>query len=130
MPELTRRRHPERPDCWHVYFDGVHVGTIARRTSNPYGGDPWEWSCGFYPGSHPGEIKGGAVATFEEARANFEAAWAVFLAKRTPADFEAWRQDRAWTAEKYRRFDRGEKMPSDWKPSLSDQRNEEERGLH
>jgi hypothetical protein len=27
------------------------------------------------------------------------------------ADFQAWRDDRDWTAEKYRRFDRGERMP-------------------
>jgi hypothetical protein len=20
MPQFTRRRHPERPDCWHVYY--------------------------------------------------------------------------------------------------------------
>jgi hypothetical protein len=31
MPKLTRRRYPERQDCWHIYFGDVHVGTIARR---------------------------------------------------------------------------------------------------
>jgi hypothetical protein len=31
MRELTRRRYPERHDCWHFYFGDVHVGTIARR---------------------------------------------------------------------------------------------------
>jgi hypothetical protein len=30
MPALTRRRYPERQDCWHVYYGDVHVGTIAR----------------------------------------------------------------------------------------------------
>ena len=35
---------------------------------------------------------------------------ALFLAKRTEADFQAWREQRAWTAEKYRRFDRGERQ--------------------
>jgi hypothetical protein len=35
MPELTRRRYPERRDCWHGYFGEVHVGTIAERTGNP-----------------------------------------------------------------------------------------------
>jgi hypothetical protein len=58
-----------------------------------------------------------AAASFEEARADFEEAWQVFLAKRTEADFQAWRDQRDWTAEKYRRFDRGERMPTDWKPS-------------
>jgi hypothetical protein len=38
------------------------------------------------------------------------AAWCVFLSKRTEADFQAWRDQRDWTAEKYRRFDRGERM--------------------
>jgi hypothetical protein len=32
------------------------------------------------------------------------------------ADFQAWRDQDAWTAEKYRRFDRHERMPPDWKP--------------
>jgi hypothetical protein len=31
MRELTRRRYPERSDCWHVYCGDVHVGKIARR---------------------------------------------------------------------------------------------------
>jgi Ni/Co efflux regulator RcnB len=39
----------------------------------------------------------------------------VFLSKRTEADFQAWRDNRDWTAEKYRRFDRGERMPHDWR---------------
>ena len=34
MPTLTRRRYPERPDCWHVYYGDVHAGTIARRVGN------------------------------------------------------------------------------------------------
>jgi hypothetical protein len=41
----------------------------------------------------------------------------VFLANRTEADFEEWRDQQTWTAEKYRRFDRGERMPHDWRPS-------------
>jgi hypothetical protein len=39
----------------------------------------------------------------------------VFVAKRTDADFQAWRDQRDWTAVKYRRFDRHERMPPDWK---------------
>jgi hypothetical protein len=49
MPQLTRCRYPERPDCWHVYYGDVHVGTIAKRTGNPHDTDPWGWRCGFYP---------------------------------------------------------------------------------
>ena len=43
----------------------------------------------------------------------FEAAWRDFLPKRSEADFQAWRDQEAWTAEKYRRFDRHERMPPD-----------------
>jgi Ni/Co efflux regulator RcnB len=56
-----------------------------------------------------------AAGTFEQARAEFEAAWRVYLPKRSEADFQAWRDQQAWTAEKYRRFDRGERMPPDWR---------------
>ena len=79
--------------------------------------NPWQWNCGFYPGSHHRECTDGTAATFEQARADFEAAWRVFLSKRTEADFQAWRDQRDWTAEKYRRFDRHERMPPDWRAS-------------
>src|SRR6266478_6728952 len=111
MPELTRRRSTDaREECWHVYYADVHAGTISRRTGVPFDEDPWGWACGFYPGSHPGECTSGAAANFEQARADFEAAWQVFLSKRTMANFRVWRDQQDWTAEKYRRFDRGERM--------------------
>jgi len=112
MPTLTCRRYPERHDCWHVYHGDVHVGTIARRTGIPHDEDPWGWSCGFYPGSHPGECTNGSAATFDQARVGFEGAWCVFLAKRTEADFQAWRRERAWTAWKYAMWDAGCKLPT------------------
>ena len=31
MPTLTRRRSPDRQDCWRVFYGDVCVGTIARR---------------------------------------------------------------------------------------------------
>jgi hypothetical protein len=65
----------------------------------------WEWSCGFYPGSEPGEVSCDTAATFEEARADFERAWQVFLSNRTEADFQAWRNQRDWTALKYALWD-------------------------
>jgi len=117
MPELTRRRSTDiREECWYIHYGAVRVGTIARRVGNPFDTDPWEWSCGFYPSSHPRECTHGTAATFELARADFERAWAAFLPKRTEPDFQAWRDQRDWTAEKYRRFDRHERMPPDWKP--------------
>jgi hypothetical protein len=55
MPELTRRRSSDaREECWHVFYDDVRVGSIAIRAGNPDGTDPWQWNCGFYPGSRPG----------------------------------------------------------------------------
>jgi hypothetical protein len=84
---------------------------VATRTTPIHG------NGGFYPGSHPGEHQDGTAASFEGVRADFEQAWTLFLSKRTEADFQAWRDQQAWTAEKYRRFDRGERMPPDWKPS-------------
>jgi hypothetical protein len=115
MPSLTRRRCPERSDCWHVYYSDVHAGTIAIRSGIPHDQAPWGWRCGFYPGSEPGEYLSGTATAFDQARADFEAAWRVFLARRTEADFQVWRDQRDWTAEKYRRFDRGERMPHDWR---------------
>ena len=111
MPALTRRRYPEHPDCWHIYYGDIHAGTIAIRSGSPYDEDPWEWTCGFYPGSHPGEHQNGTAATFD-----FEGAWRVFLSKRTDADFQAWRDQRDWTARKYVMWEAGERFPSQ-KPS-------------
>jgi len=116
IPTLTRRRYPERPDCWHIYYGDVQAGTIARRVGNPFDTDPWEWNCGFYPGSHPRECANDTAATFDQARADFERAWAVFLSKRTEADFQKWRGSRDWTARKYAMWARGGKFPSQ-KPS-------------
>jgi len=117
MPELTRRRSTDaREECWHVYCDDVLAGTIAIRCGNPHDEDPWEWRCGFYPSSHPGEHQDGTAASFDEARSDFEAAWKVFLAKRTEADVQAWRGQQDWTARKYAMRQAGEKLPSQ-KPS-------------
>jgi hypothetical protein len=115
MLSLTRRRSKDRADCWLIYYGDVHVGTIAKSVGNPGAEPQWQWNCGFYPGSQPGECKTGRAGSFDEARAQFGSAWQVFLAKRSEADFQAWRDERDWTAEKYRRFDRGERMPPNWK---------------
>jgi hypothetical protein len=111
MPELTRRRSADhRHNCWHIYYGDVHVGTIAERVGNPHDTDPWEWSCGFYPGSHPREHQSDTAATFEQARADFERAWLVFLSNRTEADFQAWRDQRDWTERKYALWDAGGRL--------------------
>jgi hypothetical protein len=116
MPVLTRRRDQDRRDeCWLIYFGDVHIGTIAIRSGIPRDTNPWGWRCGFYPGSGPGECTSGTAISFDQARADFEKAWQVFSARRTEPDYQAWHDQRDWTAEKYRRFDRGERMPSDWR---------------
>jgi hypothetical protein len=119
MPALTRRRYSERRDCWHVHAGDIHVGTIARRTGCPADVDQWQWGCGFYPGMGPGQSRDGTAADFDQARADFEAAWRQILPTLSEANFQEWRDQRDWTAEKYRRFDRGEHMPHDWRPAAS-----------
>jgi hypothetical protein len=52
------------------------------------------------------------AATFDQARADFEEAWRVFLADRTEADFDEYRKHRAWTAWKYAMWDSGCKLPT------------------
>jgi len=118
MSELSRRRVNDQPESWHIHYaGGVRVGAIAERSGIPASSDQrWQWSCGFYPGSHPREHRHGTAVSFEAARAAFDAAWREFLPKHTEADFQECRDHQAWTAEKNRRFDRGERMPTDWKP--------------
>jgi hypothetical protein len=111
MPELTRRRSDNhRQECWHIFYGDIHAGTITERVGNPRDTERWEWRCGFYPGSHPGEHQSGTAASFAEARADFERAWRVFLSNRTEADFQAWRDQRDWTARKYALWDAGKKL--------------------
>ena len=92
MPALTRRRDRNIPqECWRVFYGDVRVGTIAECVGNPSAAPKWQWNCGFYPGSRPGDCTCGTAADFQQARAAFESAWRVFLAKRTEADFQEWR---------------------------------------
>jgi hypothetical protein len=89
MPGLTRRRDPDAPqETWHFYYGDVRVGTISERTGTPTGTPSWQWDCGFYPGSHPGDRASGIADSFDQARGAFEIAWRYFLAKCTEADFD------------------------------------------
>ncbi|WP_187435498.1 hypothetical protein [Bradyrhizobium cytisi] len=111
MPHLTRRRDRNAgQESWLIYYGDVHVGSIGLRSGNPTESDPWEWRCGFYPGSRPGECTSGSATSLESARAAFLAAWAVFLSKRTEADFVELRQEQEWTARKYAAWARGERV--------------------
>jgi hypothetical protein len=100
MPELTRKRVNEQPECWHIHYDAVLVGVISRRSGNPRDTDSWRWQCGFYPGSKPSEERYGTAPRFDDARVAFAAAWRVYLPLRTEADFAEWRRHEAWMAEK------------------------------
>jgi hypothetical protein len=61
MPELTRRRDLDRTECWLICYGDVHVGTIAKSVGNPGAVPQWQWNCGFYPGSDPGNARQGAA---------------------------------------------------------------------
>src|SRR5215471_21143978 len=99
MPELTRRRDPDAPqETWLIHYGDVRVGVIAERVGNPDSTPGWHWTCGFYPGSDPSEHARGIAKSFEQARGAFEIAWRHFLVKRTEADFEEYRRDRAFHA--------------------------------
>lgn len=87
MPALTRRRHPERSDCWHVYCDDVQVGTIAVQSGLPVNAAQWRWDCGFYPASHGGRSRTGYALGFDQARTDFEAAWKDYRPRCTETDF-------------------------------------------
>jgi hypothetical protein len=106
MTALTRRRDPDTPqETWLIYYGDVQVGVIAERVGNPTSTARWQWSCGFYPGSHPSEQARGTAGTFDQARGAFELAWRFFWAKHGGADFEEYRRDRAFHA---------------WKQAMSD----------
>jgi hypothetical protein len=100
MPSLTRKHVNDRPETWHVHYAGVRVGVIVERSGAPPSSDQWQWICGSYPGSNPGDERHGTAANFEVAREAFEAAWREYLPKRTEADFEKWRRDADWHAAK------------------------------
>jgi hypothetical protein len=112
-PTLTRRRDRKaRGEAWRIFYGDIHVGSIAERSGNPVGTDQWSWRCGFYPGSNPGEASYGTAASFDAARIAFEAAWSVFLAKRTEADFQEHRRHRASEAWKRAMWDAGCRLPT------------------
>ncbi len=103
--------HPDRSKPPEDHRARAETSTINEKTIADFNDtDPWEWSCGFYPGSHPGEHRSNTIATFEEARADFERAWLVFLSNRTDTDFQAWRGERDWTERKYALWDAGKRL--------------------
>jgi hypothetical protein len=61
MPALSRKCVNDRPETWHVHYAGVRVGVIVERSGAPPGSDQWQWICGFYPGSNPGDERHGTA---------------------------------------------------------------------
>jgi hypothetical protein len=119
MSILTRRRSDNPHQLtWHVYYGDVHAGTIGERAGVPVGVDQWQWSCGLYPGLHPGQHHYGTAANFAEARAGFEADWKSLWPEIPEGAFEEYRRDREYRAEIRAIRARGEKLPSETPSSL------------
>jgi hypothetical protein len=78
----TRRRAPERQDCWQIYYGDQHVGPIAR-----------------------GRCRG-------QLRIRLVAAWRRILPNVREPNFQERLDERDWTAQKYAMWARGEVMSS------------------
>ena len=50
-------------ECWRVYYGDINAGMISQCVGNPGAAPKWQWNCGFYPGSRPGECTNRAAAT-------------------------------------------------------------------
>lgn len=119
MTALTRRRSDNpHQETWHIYFEDVRVGTIGVRGGVPVHADQWGWSVGFTPGMEPGTQRSGVAASFEAARAAFEAAWRELEPALPDSALDEWRRDRDWRAEMAERRARGEKLDSETQSTL------------
>ena len=100
MSALSRRPHPERSDCWHVFYGDVQVGTIAIQSGLPVKAKQWRWDVGFYPASHavvPQRLR----PKLRRSAGKLRSRWRDYLPRCTEADFIEHRRQRAWTAWKY-----------------------------
>ena len=91
---------------------------ISQCVGNPGAAAKWQWCCGFYPGSRPGECTNCTAATFQDAREAFEAARRIFLERRTEADFQKWREHQAWTAEEISPLRSGRADDNEWTTAM------------
>jgi hypothetical protein len=112
VPALTRRKDPDRPDRWVVYFGDISVGSIGRCAGVPVQVDQWEWGCGLATVSGRGVSAGGTAACLDDARDAFGVAWAKLEPLIKPEDYDAHRRQRAWTAWKYAMHDAGLPLPT------------------
>jgi hypothetical protein len=70
------------------------------------------------PGLDPGQHRYGSAFTFDQARVDFEAAWAVLLPQIPARAFNEYRRDREHRAEIQAVHARGERLPSETPSSL------------
>ena len=119
MSKLIRRRSddPHR-EGWHVYYGDVRVGTIGKRAGVPVDVDQWGWSCGFYPGLHPGQHRHRTAEKFEQARVGFEADWRALRPEIPEGAFDEYRRDREFRVKLAAVHARGEKLPTQLPNSL------------
>ncbi|WP_035678395.1 hypothetical protein [Bradyrhizobium liaoningense] len=110
MTTLTRRPDTYERHSWHIYFGDIRIGQIGKRSGVPNHIDQWGWTLGFHPGTTTRQA--GSAASFEEARAQFETAWARLAPTLTEEQFEIWRRDRDFTAWKYRMWGTGCQLPT------------------
>jgi hypothetical protein len=78
----------------------------------PFHAKRWRWDVGIYPLSRRSLSRSGYAASFDQARAHFEAAWKEYLPQCTETDFIEHRRQRAWTAWKYAMHERGLPLPT------------------
>ena len=110
MPTLTRRREPDGPERWHIYYGDVRIGTIGERSGVPLHQDQWNWTCGFFPGGP--RSKGGTGPSYESCKDALQRAWDEMLPGVTESGLEEWRRHRDWTAWKYKMHDLGLPLPT------------------
>jgi hypothetical protein len=87
------------------------------RTGNPHDTDLWEWWCGFYPGSHPARAPERHRRHLRPGPRRLRGRVARVPVEPDEADFQAWRDERDWTARKYALWDAGNRLPAnEWEP--------------
>jgi hypothetical protein len=71
----------------------------------------------FIPAPNPASKRAAARRPLNKTRADFEVDWKRLSTRRTPVDYQAWRDQRE-TAGKYAMWEHGERMPSQMPNSL------------
>jgi len=78
----------------------------------PVNADQWSWCRGFHPGVETQDHSDGTARTLDAACAAFRKAWRQLLPTLTEVNFQAWRDQRDWTAWRYTMHARGCRLPT------------------